>query len=106
VIFINMKYIITENQYEKLLKASLKRHANDPERNIKGGNFIYNGKPVKYSIFSREGKSIYVNYGYDKTHHTTYIMSDENFIQMDKKEQEKVVEFRIKKNIDKKTNQI
>jgi hypothetical protein len=33
-------------------------------------------------------------------------MSDENFIQMDKKEQEKVVEFRIKKNIDKKTNQI
>jgi hypothetical protein len=98
-----MNILITEDQYEKLLKASLKRHAKDPEPNIKGGMFNANGHLVKYSIVNRGGKSIYVNYSYDDLKRMVYIMTDENFIQLNKKEQEDTVEFRIKKDIEKKS---
>ena len=98
-----MNILITEDQYEKLLKASLKRHAKDPEPNIKGGMFNANGHLVKYSIVNRGGKSIYVNYSYDDLKRMVYIMTDENFIQLNKKEQEDAVEFRIKKDIEKKS---
>jgi hypothetical protein len=98
-----MKYVVTEDQYEKLLKASLKRHAKDPEPNIKGGTFNFKGHLVKYSVVNRDKKSIYVNYTYDGQRGMVYIMGDENFIQLDKEEQEKAVEFRIKKHIEKKS---
>lgn len=98
-----MNILITEDQYEKLLKASLKRHAKDPEPNIKGGMFNANGHLVKYSIVNRGGKSIYVNYSYDDLKRMVYIMTDENFIQLNNKEQEDAVEFRIKKDIEKKS---
>ena len=98
-----MTILITEDQYEKLLKASLKRHAKDPEPNIKGGMFNVNGYLVKYGIVNRGGKSIYANYNYDDVKRMVYIMTDENFIQLDKKEQEDAVEFRIKKDIEKKS---
>ena len=97
-----MKYIITENQYEKLLKASLKRHANDPQRDITGGMFIYNGHLVKYTIFKRDDGAIYATYTYDERKKRVYIMNEETFIQFSKKEQEDSVEFRIKKDIEKK----
>ena len=98
-----MKYVVTEDQYEKLLKASLKRHAKDPEPNIKGGTFNFKGHLVKYSVVNRNNESIYVNYTYAGQKNMVYIMSDENFIQLDKKEQENAVEFRIKKHIEKKS---
>ncbi len=98
-----MTILISEDQYEKLIKASLKRHAKDPEPNIKGGMFNVGGHLVKYSIVNRGGKSIYVNYSYDDLKRMVYIMTDENFIQLNKKEQEDAVEFRIKKDIEKKS---
>jgi hypothetical protein len=98
-----MTILISEDQYEKLLKASIKRHAKDPEPNIKGGMFNVGGHLVKYSIVNRGGKSIYVNYSYDGLKRMVYIMTDENFIQLNKKEQEDAVEFRIKKDIEKKS---
>ena len=98
-----MTILITEDQYEKLLKASLKRHAKDSEPNIKGGMFNVGGYLVKYSVVNRGGKSIYANYSYDDLNRMVYIMTDENFIQLDKKEQEDAVEFRIKKDIEKKS---
>ena len=98
-----MTILISEDQYEKLIKASLKRHAKDPEPNIKGGVFNFNEHLVKYSVVNRNNESIYVNYTYDGQKNMVYIMSDENFIQLDKKEQENAVEFRIKKHIEKKS---
>jgi hypothetical protein len=98
-----MTILISEDQYEKLVKASLKRHAKDPEPNIKGGTFNVNGHLVKYGVVNRKGESIYVNYNYDEQKRMVYIMTDENFIQLNKKEQEDAVEFRIKKDIEKKS---
>jgi hypothetical protein len=98
-----MTILITEDQYEKLLKASLKRHAKDPEPNIKGGMFNVGGYLVRYSVVNRGGKSIYANYNYDDVKRMVYIMTDETFIQLDKKKQEDAVEFRIKKDIEKKS---
>ena len=98
-----MTILITEDQYEKLLKASLKRHAEDSEPNIKGGMFNVGGYLVRYSVVNRGGKSIYANYNYDDVKRMVYIMTDENFIQLNKKEQEDAVEFRIKKDIEKKS---
>ena len=98
-----MRYIITEDQYEKLLKASLKRHAKDPEPRIKGGIFNVNGHLVKYTIVVRNEESIYSNYVYDGQRRMVYIMTDVNFILLDKKDQEDAVEFRIKKDIEKKS---
>ena len=101
-----MKYVVTEDQYEKLLKASLKRHAKDPEPNIKGGTFNFKGHIVKYSVVNRNNESIYVNYTYDGQKNMVYIMSDENFIQLDKKEQENTIEFRKKICLDLKRYEI
>jgi len=98
-----MTILISEDQYEKLVKASLKRHAKDPEPNVKGGMFNVNGHLVKYGVVNRDGKSIYANYNYDDLKRMVYIMTDENFIQLDKKKQEDAVEFRIKKDIEKKS---
>jgi hypothetical protein len=96
-----MNYILTEGQYERLLNASRKRHAKDPERNVKGGMFNFNGHLVKYSVVNRNEEFIYVNYEYESVRKMTYIMKDEDFIQLDKKEQENRIEFKIKKDIEK-----
>jgi hypothetical protein len=98
-----MTILISEDQYEKLIKASLKRHAKDTEPYVKGGMFNVNGHLVKYSVVNRKGESIYVNYNYDEQKRMVYIMTDENFIQLSKKEQEDAIEFRIKKDIQKKS---
>ena len=65
--------------------------------------FNVNGHLVKYSVVNRNGESIYVNYNYDDQKYMVYIMTDEKFIQLNKKEQEDAVEFKIKKNIQKKS---
>lgn len=98
-----MTILISEDQYEKLVKASLKRHAKDPEPRIKGGIFNVNGHLVKYNIVVRNEESIYSNYTYDGDRRMVYIMTDVNFILLDKKDQEDAVEFRIKKDIEKKS---
>jgi hypothetical protein len=96
-----MKYILTEDQYERLLNASRKRHAKDPERNVKSGMFNLNGHLVKYSVVNRNEEFIYVNYEYDGKRKMTYVMKDEDFIQLNKEEQEKRIEYSIKKSIEK-----
>jgi uncharacterized membrane protein YobD (UPF0266 family) len=98
-----MKYILTEDQLEKLLKASLKRHSKDPESNITSGMFNFDGFIVKYSVSIRGDGYVYANYTYQGQRFKVHIMSEENFIQLDKKEQENSVEFRIKKDIEKKS---
>jgi len=97
-----MTILISEDQYEKLIKASLKRHAKDPEPRIKGSIFNVNGHLVLYSIVVRNGESIYANYTYEGQRRMVYIMTDVNFILLDKKDQEDAVEFRIEKDIEKK----
>lgn len=98
-----IKYIITEDQYEKLLKASLKRHVNDPEPNITSGSFNIDGEEVKYNVSIRPDGYVYVNYLYKSKKSRVHVMSEENFIQLSKMEQEDAVEFRIKKDIEKKS---
>jgi len=98
-----MTILITEDQYEKLLKASLKRHAKDSEPNIKGGTFDLNGNTIKYSVFIRKDGYVYVYYSYLGQKHKVHIMTEESFIRLNKKEQEDSVEFRIKKDIEKKS---
>ena len=96
-----MKYVLTEDQYERLLNASRKRHAKDPELNVKGGMFNVNGHLVKYSIVNRKEEFIYANYNYDGERKMAYVMRDEDFILLDKKEQENRIEHSIKKHIEK-----
>lgn len=98
-----MKYVVTENQYEKLLQASRERHAKDLEPRIKGGILNANGHLVKYYIVVRNGESIYASYSYEDQKRMVYIMTDVNFILLDKKDQEDSVEFKIKKDIEKKS---
>ena len=97
-----MTILITEDQYEKLLKASLKRHVEDPEPNIEGGTFDLNGDTIKYSVFIRKDGYVYVYYSYLGQKHKVHIMPEESFIRLNKKEQEDSIEFRIKKDIQKK----
>lgn len=94
-----MKYILTEDQYEKLLAASRKRHAKDPEPRIKSGMFNFNGHIVKYNVVNRNNEFIYVNYEFDGQRKMMYIMRDEDFIQLDKEEQENRIEHRIKQKL-------
>jgi hypothetical protein len=96
------KYLITEDQYEKLVKASLKRHANDPEPNIDVGTFDLNGNNVKYSVLMRKDGYVYTNYSFRGQKHKVHIMPEESFIRLTKKEQEDSVESRIRKDINKK----
>lgn len=96
-----MKYILTEDQYERLLNASRKRHAKYPERNVKSDMFNFNGHLVKYSIVNRKEEFVYANYEYEGDRKMAYIMRDEDFIQLDKKEQENRIEHSIKKHIEK-----
>ena len=96
-----MKYILTEDQYERLLNATRKRHAKDPERNVKGGMFNFNGYIVKYSVVNRKEEFIYVNYEYDEQRKMAYVMRDEDFIQLNKEEQENRIEYSIKRQIEK-----
>ena len=98
-----MTILITEDQYEKLLKASLKRHVEDPEPNIEGGTFDLNGDTIKYSVFIRKDGYVYVYYSYLGQKHKVHIMPEESFIRLNKKEQEDSIEFRIKKDIQKKS---
>ena len=46
-----MKYILTEDQYVKLLAASRERHDKDPETRIKGGMFNLDGHIAKYNVY-------------------------------------------------------
>jgi len=100
-----MTILISEDQYEKLVKASLKRHAKDPEPNIEGGTFDLNGDTIKYSVFIRKDGYAYVYYSYLGQKHKVHIMPEESFIRLNKKEQEETIEFRIKKDIQKKSQQ-
>ena len=96
-----MKYILTEDQLEKLIKASIKRHAKDTERNIEGGMFEYKGRIVRYTVTTRNDGYVFATYTYDETKNKVHVMSELDFIQLNKKEQENVVEHRIRKDIDK-----
>ena len=96
-----MKYILTEDQLEKLLKSSLKRHAKDPTRNIEGGMFNLDGYLIKYTVTIRGDGYVYSNYYFDDEKGRVHIMPEESFILLNKKEQENIVELRIKKDIEK-----
>jgi hypothetical protein len=98
-----MTILISEDQYEKLVKASLKRHAKDPEPNIEGGTFDLNGDAIKYSVFIRKDGYVYIYYSYLGQKQKVHIMPEESFIRLNKKEQEDTIEFRIKKDIQKKS---
>jgi hypothetical protein len=100
------RYTITEDQYEKLINASLKRHAKDPKPNIEGGTFDLDGDTVKYSVFIRKDGYVYVYYTYLGQKHKVHIMPEESFIRLNKKEQENSVESRIKKDLDGKMNNL
>jgi hypothetical protein len=100
------RYTITEDQYEKLIKASLKRHAKDLKPNIEGGTFDLNGDTLKYSVFIRKDGYVYVYYTYLGQKHKVHIMPEESFIRLNKKEQENSVESRIKKDLDGKMNNL
>lgn len=96
-----MKYILTEDQLEKLIKASIKRHAKDPERNIQGGMFVLNGNLINYTVNIRNDGYVFATFIYGGKRMKVHVMSEMDFIQLNKKEQEDVVEFRIKKDIEK-----
>ena len=98
-----MTILISEQQYEKLLQASRERHANDPNRDIKKGGFEINGQVVTYNVMVRKDGSIYVNYNYNGVRRLLYITNEVNFILLDKKDQKDAVEFRIKKDIEKRS---
>jgi hypothetical protein len=96
-----MKYIITEDQYEKLLMASRKRHANDKSRDVKNGSFNYDGKLITYNVMIREDGSLYVYYNFDGKH-LLYITNEMKFIILSKDEQKKLIQNKIENHIKKK----
>jgi cell division protein FtsI/penicillin-binding protein 2 len=101
-IYLIMNYLITEDQFSKLIQASRERHKNAPTPYIRGSIFDFNGEPVTYGITIRKDHSVYANYQYKNERHIVYIMNDYDFVQLDKKGQRGVVEPKIKKDIERK----
>ena len=109
-----MKYIITEQQknnlttklkvegyYEDLIDNSKKRHVSK-EPDLKNGYVEVGSDILKYEIQKSKNKYVYVRIKFNDKNVMVYIMTDEDFIQMDRNEQEKVIEHRIKKFLEKK----
>jgi hypothetical protein len=97
-----MKFLITENQYEKLLQASRERHANDPNRDIRRGGFEVDGQVVTYNVMVRNDGSVYVSYNYNGVRRLLYITNEVNFIRLGKNEQKNTIESKINSDIQKK----
>lgn len=97
-----MNYLITEDQFSKLIQASRERHKNAPTPYIKGNVFDFDGKPVSYGITIRKDHSVYANYQYKYQRHIVYIMNDYDFVQLDKKGQRSAAESKIKSDIERK----
>lgn len=97
-----MNYLITEDQFSKLIQASKERHKNAPSPYIKGNVFDLDGQPVSYGITIRKNHSVYANYQYKKEKRIVYIMNDYDFVQLDKKGQRGAAEFKIKSDIERK----
>ena len=101
-IYLIMNYLITEDQFSKLIQASRERHKNAPTPYIKGSIFDFNGEPVTYGITIRKDHSVYANYLYKEKRIMTYIMNDYDFVQLDKKGQRNAAESKIRKDIEQK----
>jgi hypothetical protein len=94
-----MKIVITEDQLDKLIQMSRKRHSKDvPETNE--GILNYNGQNVHYKIIKRNNEYVYVKLKYN-TNKLIYIMPDEQFLQLSKEKQDEIIGDRIKKFLDK-----
>jgi hypothetical protein len=98
-----MKYVVTEDQYEKLLQASRERHATSANPYIKGNIFDFNGDSVSYGIVHRKDNTIYANYTYKGDRHIVHILNDLDFVRLTKKEQRSAAEAKIKKDIERKS---
>ena len=98
-----MKFLITEDQYEKLIQASRERHSKDPNPNIKSGGFDLDGDVITYSVTVRNDYSVYVNYTYNGKRSLAYITNEEKFIRLSKEEQRSLVKSKIMDSIQKKS---
>ena len=91
-----MKYIITEQQknnlttklkvegyYEDLIDNSKKRHVSK-EPDLKNGYVEVGSDILKYEIQKSKNKYVYVRIKFNDKNVMVYIMTDEDFIQMDR----------------------
>lgn len=81
---------------------SLKRHANKDSREHKQGMFNNNGTIIKYDLYTRPDGSLYAQTQTKNKKYHIFIMNELDFLPLDKQEQEKIVEYRIKKFLEKK----
>jgi len=100
-----MKYFITKEQsdrLEKLQKMALKRHANKEPKGFKGGTFNVDGNVITYDLYTRSDGSLYAQATLKDRKHHIFIMNELDFLPLEKEEQEKISEYRIKKFLEKK----
>ena len=100
-----MKYVITKEQndrLENLKKMSLKRHANKDSKELKGGMFDHDGKTIIYELYVRDDGSLYGRVTIEGKKYHIFIMNELDFLPLEKSEQEKISEYRIKKFFKKK----
>ena len=100
-----MKYFITKEQsdrLERLQKMALKRHANKEPKGFKGGTFNVDGNVITYDLYTRSDGSLYAQATLKDRKHHIFIMNELDFLPLEKEEQEKISEYRIKKFLEKK----
>jgi hypothetical protein len=90
-----MRYIITEQQLEKLQQMARNRHLNREPETTKG-ELNYNGENIKYLITKRDNKYVSVRVKYDGNNYLIYIMPDEDFITLSKEEKENIIKYKVK----------
>jgi hypothetical protein len=96
-----MKYILTEDQYEKLLNATRELHKNKVSRDVKVGSFNFNGEVITYNTMIRQDGSVYIYYNY-KGRHMLYMTNEMKYIVLSNEEQKNLIENKIKNHIQKK----
>lgn len=102
-----MKYLITKEQVdrvEKLQKMSLKRHSNRDSKEFKGGSFNIGDNTIKYDLYTRSDGSLYAQVTVNDKKHHVFIMNELDFLPLEKTEQQKISEYRIKKYLEKKNH--
>ncbi len=90
-----MRYIITEQQLEKLQQMARNRHLNR-ESEITKGELNYNGENIKYLITKRDNKYVSVRVKHNDNNYLIYIMPDEDFITLSKEEKENIIKYKVK----------
>ena len=99
-----MKYVITKEQsdrLERLQKMALKRHANKEPKGFKGGTFDVDGNVITYDFYTRPDGSLYAQATLKDRKHHIFIMNELDFLPLEKEEQQKISEYRIKKFLEK-----